>query len=64
MIIFMESLQNGVARTKVFRVQPSTFEEALYIAVNVEHNFKAAHYGTNGYQPSTSHKAEAMDQLC
>ena len=54
--IFMEGLQNGVARTEVFRVHPSTFEAAVEIALNAEHNFKAARYGTN-----TMHQAEPME---
>ena len=43
--IFMEGLRTGVARTEVFCVQPSTFEEAVEIALNAEFNFKAARYG-------------------
>ena len=34
--IFMEGLRTGVARTEVFRVHPSTFEEAVDIALNAE----------------------------
>ena len=30
--VFMEGLRTGVARTEVFRVHPSTFEEAVSIA--------------------------------
>lgn len=37
--IFVESLQNGVARTEVLRVHLAMFEEALAIALNAEHNF-------------------------
>ena len=37
--VFMEGLRTGIARTEVFRVHPSTFEEAVSIAQNAEHNF-------------------------
>ena len=37
--IFMEGLRTGVARTEVFRVQPSTFEEAVSVAFNAEFIF-------------------------
>ena len=33
--IFMEGFRTGVARTEVFRVHTSTFEEAVDIALNV-----------------------------
>ena len=47
--MFMEGLLTGVARTEVFRVHPSTFEEAVDIALNAEFTFKAARYGTHGH---------------
>ena len=47
--IFMEGPCTGFARTEVFRFHPSTFEEAVDIALNLEINFKAAHYGTHGH---------------
>ena len=56
--IFMEGLRTGVARTEVFRVHPSTFEEAVDVALNAEFNFKAARYGTQYQNAST---AEPMD---
>uniref|UniRef100_M4B6G4 Uncharacterized protein n=1 Tax=Hyaloperonospora arabidopsidis (strain Emoy2) TaxID=559515 RepID=M4B6G4_HYAAE len=52
--IFMEDLRTGIARTEVFRVHPSTFEEAVRIALNAEHNFKSAILGWNGYNPSSA----------
>ena len=52
--IFMEGLRTGVARTEVFRVHPSTFEEAARIALDAEHNFKSAKLGWNGYNPSSA----------
>ena len=52
--IFMEGLRTGVARTEVFRVHPSTFEEAVRIAPNAEHNSKSARLGWNGYNPSSA----------
>uniref|UniRef100_H3GPY2 Integrase catalytic domain-containing protein n=1 Tax=Phytophthora ramorum TaxID=164328 RepID=H3GPY2_PHYRM len=40
--IFMEGLRTGVARTEVFRVHPTSFEEAVSVALNAEFNFKSA----------------------
>ena len=59
--IFMEGLRTGVARTEVFRVHPSTFEEAVDVALNAEFNFKAARYGTQCQNSSSFDKAEPMD---
>ena len=59
--IFMEGLRTGVARTEVFRVHPSTFEEAVDIALNAEFNFKAARYGTHGHAQSSFGGPEPMD---
>ena len=47
--IFMEGLRTGVARTEVFCVHPSTFEEAVDITLNAEYDSKAARYGTHGH---------------
>lgn len=55
--VFMEGLRTGVARTEVFRVHPSTFEEAVSVAQNAEHNFKSARLGWNGYNPSFARAA-------
>ncbi|KAL4144483.1 hypothetical protein PRNP1_013614 [Phytophthora ramorum] len=43
--IFMEGLRTGVARTEVFRVHPTSFEEAVSVALNAEFNFKSAEPG-------------------
>ena len=59
--IFMEGLRTGVARTEVFRVHPSTFEEAVDIALNAGFNFKASRYGTHGDRSGSSDRAEPMD---
>ena len=59
--IFMEGLRTGVARTEVFRVQPTSFEEAVDIALNAEFNFKASRYGTHGDRLGSSDRAEPMD---
>ena len=45
----MEGLRTGVARTEVFRVYPSTFDEAVNVALNAAFNFKASRLGCNGY---------------
>ena len=52
--IFMEGLRTGVARTEVFRVYPTSLEAAVDIALNVEFNFKAARFGTHGYNPNSA----------
>ena len=43
--VFMEGLRTGVARTEVFQVHSSSFEEAVSISQNAEHNFKSARLG-------------------
>ena len=58
MTIFMEGIRTEVARTEVFRVHPSTYKEAVDVALNAELHFKAARYGT---QCQNSSKAEPMD---
>ena len=57
--VFMEGLRTGVSRTEVFRVHPSTFEEAVSISQNAEHNFKSAGLGRNGYNPSFARATSA-----
>ena len=57
----MEGLRTGVARTEVFRVHPSTFEEAVDIALNAEFNLKPARYGTHGHVSSSTDRSEPMD---
>ena len=57
--VFMEGLRTGVARTEVFRVHPSTFEEAVSIAQNAEHSFKLARLGLNGYNLSYARATSA-----
>ena len=46
---------------EVFRVHPSTFEEAVGIALNAEFNFKAARYGIHGHAQRSFDGAEPMD---
>ncbi|KAG3234371.1 hypothetical protein PI124_g20571 [Phytophthora idaei] len=43
--VFMEGLRTSEARTEVFRVHPPSFEEAVSVALNVEHNFRSARPG-------------------
>ncbi|GMF57076.1 unnamed protein product [Phytophthora fragariaefolia] len=43
--VFMEGLRTGVARTEVFRTHPTSFEEAVNVALNVEFNFKSSRLG-------------------
>jgi len=40
--VFMKGLRTGVARTEVFRVHPTSFEEAVNVALNAVFNFKSA----------------------
>ena len=44
----MEGLRTNVDRTEVYQVQPYSFEEAVSIAQNAEHNFKSARLIWNG----------------
>ena len=65
--IFTEDLRTGVARTEVFRVHPTFFEAAVDISLNAEFNFKAARFGTHGYNPNSTnsfssfYRPETMD---
>jgi hypothetical protein len=43
--VFMEGLRTGVARTEAFRVHPTSFEEAVNVALNAEFNVKSARLG-------------------
>jgi hypothetical protein len=52
--VFMEGLHTGVARTEVFRVHPTSFEEAVNVALNAEFNFKSARLGWTASQASSS----------
>ena len=52
--IFVEGLRRSVARTEVFRVHPTSFEAAVDIVFNAEFNFKAARFGTHGYNPNSA----------
>jgi hypothetical protein len=55
----MAFLHTGVARTKVFRVHPTSFEEAVNVALNAEFNFKSARLGWTASQASSSGAAGA-----
>ncbi|CAH0482008.1 unnamed protein product [Peronospora belbahrii] len=50
----MEGLLVGVARTEVFRVNPSSFEETVVVAWNAEANLKAARPATYNYSSDGS----------
>ena len=58
--VFMEGRLTGVARTEVFRVHPSSFEEAVSIAQNAEHDFKSSRLGWNGYNPNFARTTSAI----
>ena len=55
----MDGIRTGVVRNEVFRVHPSTFQEAVRIAQNAKHNFKSARLGWNGYNPSFARATSA-----
>ena len=60
--IFMEGLRTGVARTEVFRVHPTSFKAAVNIALNAEFDFKAARFGTHGYNPNSTNSLSSFDR--
>jgi hypothetical protein len=52
--VFMEGLRTGVARTEVFSVHPTSFEEVVNVALNAEFNFKSARHGWTASQAGSS----------
>ena len=40
--IFLEGLRTGAARTEVFQIHQSIFEDAVEIVLNADFNFKTA----------------------
>ncbi|GMF39395.1 unnamed protein product [Phytophthora fragariaefolia] len=59
--VFMEGLRTGVARTEVFRTHPTSFEEAVNVALNAEFNFKSSRLGWNASYANPSSGPEPMD---
>ncbi|ETN03557.1 hypothetical protein PPTG_15767 [Phytophthora nicotianae INRA-310] len=59
--VFMEGLRVSAARTEVFRVHPTSFEEAVDVALNAEHNFRSARPGLSAGSVSSSRGPEPMD---
>lgn len=59
--VFMEGLRVSAARTEVFRVHPNSFEEAVDVALNAEHNFRSARPGWSAGSASSSSGPEPMD---
>ncbi|KAG4050362.1 hypothetical protein PC123_g14397 [Phytophthora cactorum] len=59
--VFMEGLRMSAARTEVFRVHPSSFEETVSVALNVEHNFKSPRPGWYAGSAGSSSGPEPMD---
>ncbi|KAG3153169.1 hypothetical protein PI124_g11504 [Phytophthora idaei] len=57
----MEGLRTSAARTEVFRVHPSSFEEAVSVALNAEHNFRSARPGWCAGSAGSSIGPEPMD---
>ncbi|GMF51892.1 unnamed protein product [Phytophthora fragariaefolia] len=58
--VFMEGLRTGVARTEVFRTHPTSFEEAVNVALNAEFNFKSSRLGWNASYANPSSGPEPM----
>ena len=52
-IIFLGGLNEGVARTELFRSHPATFEEAVAIVLRAEFDFKYARVSTPIYRRSS-----------
>ncbi|KAG3066804.1 hypothetical protein PI124_g16260 [Phytophthora idaei] len=59
--VFMEGLRTNAARTEVFRVHPSSFEKAVSVAWNAEHNFRSARPGWYARSAGSSSGPEPMD---
>ncbi|KAG3061237.1 hypothetical protein PI125_g24754 [Phytophthora idaei] len=59
--VFMEGLCTSAARTEVFRVHPSSFEEAVSVALNAEHNFRSARPGWYAGSAGSSSGPKPMD---
>ncbi|GMF63559.1 unnamed protein product [Phytophthora fragariaefolia] len=59
--VFLEGLRTGVARTEVFRTHPTSFEEAVNVALNAEFNFKSSRLGWNASYANPSSGPEPMD---
>ncbi|KAG3110590.1 hypothetical protein PI125_g9911 [Phytophthora idaei] len=57
----MEGLRTSAARTEVFRVHPPSFEEAVSVALNAEHNFRLARLGRYAGSAGSSSGPEPMD---
>ena len=60
--IFMEGFRTGVARTEVFLVHPTTSKAAVDIALITEFNFKAARFGTHGYNPNSANSFSSFNR--
>ncbi|ETI35350.1 hypothetical protein F443_18307 [Phytophthora nicotianae P1569] len=59
--VFMEGLRVSAARTEVFRVYPTSLEEAVDVALNAEHNLRSARPGWSAGSASSSSGPEPMD---
>ena len=61
--IFMEGIRTGEARMEVFQVHPTAFEAAGDVALNADFNFKAARFGTHGYNPNSASSMNSFNRL-
>ncbi|GMF20254.1 unnamed protein product [Phytophthora fragariaefolia] len=58
---FMERLRTGVTRTEVFRTHPTSFEEAVNVALNAEFNLRSSRLGWNASYANPPSDPEPMD---
>ncbi|KAG4038654.1 hypothetical protein PC123_g25783 [Phytophthora cactorum] len=59
--VFMEGLRTSAARTEVFCVHPSSFEEAVRVTLKAEHHFRSARPGWYAGSAGSSSGPEPMD---
>ncbi|KAG3068612.1 hypothetical protein PI124_g22466 [Phytophthora idaei] len=59
--VFMERLHTIAARTEVFRMHPTSFEEAVSLTLNAEHNFRSVGPGWHAGSAGSSGGPEPMD---
>ncbi|KAG3076528.1 hypothetical protein PI124_g15971 [Phytophthora idaei] len=61
--VFMEGLHTSAARTEVSNGHPTSFEEAVNVTLNAEHNFRSARPGWSAGSASSTSGPEPMDLI-
>ncbi|KAG3028877.1 hypothetical protein PC128_g6601 [Phytophthora cactorum] len=56
----MEGVRTRAARAEVFRMHPSSIEEAVNVALNAKHSFRSARTGWHAGSASSSSGPEPM----